>query len=366
MVTKAFLLRVLVKGLLLFALVCLFFGLLPAMPFGKISAYNGVFPGRPRFPFGETPREAYSFSLFNLNAMFASHEITRLKKADEFRVVILGDSSIWGTLLHPEETLAGQLNARKMHAPDGRVMHFYNLGYPTLSLFKDLIILERAKQYQPDLVIWPVTLEALPVDKQLSVPLVENNPEEALRVLQYTGLDLDGSVLHPQTFWQRTLIGQRKNLADLFRLQWYGVLWAATGIDQVYPTDYPRAQVDLEADSTFHGKQTLAETDLAFQTLDAGAKMLGDVPLLVINEPILISTGKNSEIRYNFYYPRAVYDSYRVWMEERAGNALYTYADAWDLIPVDDFTNSAIHLNADGVFRLSGWIAGELEKIVQK
>jgi hypothetical protein len=151
----------------------------------------------------------------------------------------------------------------------------------------------------------------------------------------------------------------------LFRLQWYGVLWAATGIDQVYPTDYPRAQVDLEADATFHGKQALAETDLAFQALDAGAEMLGDVPLLVVNEPILISTGKNSEIRYNFYYPRAVYDPYRAWMQQRAASALYVYADAWDLIPVDDFTNSAIHLNADGVSRLSGWIAGELETIVQ-
>jgi hypothetical protein len=140
-------------------------------------------------------------------------------------------------------------------------------------------------------------------------------------------------------------------------------LWAATGVDQLYPTDYPRAQVDLEADPTFHDRQALVDADLAFQVLDAGARMLGDIPLLVINEPILISSGKNSDVRYNFYYPRAAYDQYRDWMEEKAIGAPYSYADAWDLIPVDDFTNSAIHLNADGVSRLSGWMEDELSII---
>jgi hypothetical protein len=40
----------------------------------------------------------------------------------------------------------------------------------------------------------------------------------------------------------RTLIGQRRNLADLIRLQIYGVLWAATGIDQYYPETYDPPQ----------------------------------------------------------------------------------------------------------------------------
>jgi hypothetical protein len=234
------------------------------------------------------------------------------------------------------------------------------------------MFLERAQKYEPDLVIWLVTLEAFPVDKQLAVPLVENNPEEAARVairvaapvIASSGLEPEVSKLRPSTYWERTLIGQRKNLADVFRLQWYGVLWAATGIDQVYPTDYPRAQVDMDADPTFHGKQVLIERDLAFQALDAGAEVLGDIPLLVINEPILISSGKNSEIRYNFYYPRPAYDQYRAWMEERATGARYIYRDTWNLIPVEEFTNSAIHLNAAGVSRLSGWIAGELSTIL--
>jgi hypothetical protein len=53
---------------------------------GQVSAYNHLFPGRPRFPFGETPREAYNFSLFDLDAMFAAHEISA-PPAGEFRVL---------------------------------------------------------------------------------------------------------------------------------------------------------------------------------------------------------------------------------------------------------------------------------------
>ena len=45
------------------------------------------------------------------------------------------------------------------------------------------------------------------------------------------------------TFWDRTLIGARRPLADLLRLQLYGVLWAATGIDQDIPAKlHPAAE----------------------------------------------------------------------------------------------------------------------------
>ena len=42
---------------------------------GKFSLYNFIFPGRERFPFGET-RQAYNLSLFDLDAMFASHVLS--------------------------------------------------------------------------------------------------------------------------------------------------------------------------------------------------------------------------------------------------------------------------------------------------
>jgi hypothetical protein len=104
-------LNVILKGFLLFIIINLLFALLrPGI--GSLSAYNTIFPGRERLPFGENSAKAYNLSLFDLDAMFASHEISGdPKQADEFRVILIGDSSVWGTLLKPEETLAGQLNS---------------------------------------------------------------------------------------------------------------------------------------------------------------------------------------------------------------------------------------------------------------
>lgn len=372
-----FLLRVALKALLLFALINVV-SVGTVMPGGRIpgagqfSLYNHLFPGRPRFPFGEAPREAYNFSLYDLDAMFESHEVDPKKPAGEFRVVVLGDSSVWGTLLRPEETLTGQLNAYGLSAPDGRAVRFYNLGYPTLSLTKDLIIMDLAlRHHNPDLVIWLTTLEAFPRDKQLTVPLVENNAVRARAMIRRFELDLDPNAVTPPNFWKRTLVGQRKNLADLARLQVYGIPWAATGIDQYYPDEYPPAQVDLEADGTFHGQSELIREDLAFEVLRAARlaargldidfrKPVRDVPVLLVNEPILISSGANSDIRYNFYYPRRAYDTYRAWLAEAAAANGFTYLDAWDLVPPGEFTNSAIHVNRQGTGRLAEKVAEEV------
>jgi len=159
-----FLRNVLIKGLGLFIVFNLLWTLVDAPKLGTLSLYNHLFRGRERFPFGENPSESYNLSLYNLYAMFESMRLDAVEvPVDEFRVLVIGDSSTWGTLLRPEETLAGQLDALHLTASDGRRVRFYNLGYPTLSLTKDLMVLQEAMQYQPDLILWPLTLESFPV-----------------------------------------------------------------------------------------------------------------------------------------------------------------------------------------------------------
>jgi hypothetical protein len=361
-----FLRNVLLKGLVLF----LFFDLALAawnpVGLGKISLYNHLFPGRQRFPFGEDSAQSYNLSMFDLDAMFASLTIADGRKpADEFRVIVVGNSSVWGTLLRPEETLAGQLDAAGLHLC-GKTVRVYNLGYPTISLTKDLMVLDYAMRYQPDLVIWPVTLEAFPLDKQLTSPIVANNADrvDALIASYHLSFEPDDPALVRLDFWDRTLIGQRRALADLFRLQMYGVLWAATGIDQTYPSDYTPAQTDYEADSSFHDllPPNLDESRLAFGVLDAGMHAAGETPVLLVNEPILVSSGKNSDIRYDFYYPRWAYDQWRQMMAEKAIAQNWDYLDLWNLVPADQFTNSAIHLTPAGETLLTGQVRQAISK----
>ena len=68
---------------------------------------------------------------------------------------------------------------------------------------------------------------------------------------------------------------------------------------------------------------------------------------------MLISQGVNSGIRYNYYYPRWVYDQYRAWMQEESSQSGWNYVDAWNLVSPSEFTNSAIHMGPNGVAKLA-------------
>ncbi len=352
---KKFIRNVLIKGMMLFLILNFTVALIPANGIlGRLSLYNLLLPGRERLPFGENTEEAYNLSLYDLEAMFASHEINAGEKPeDEFRVILLGDSATWGTLLEPDDTLSGLINQDKLSTSDGKTVRAYNLAYPTMSLVKDLMILEKTLAYEPDLIIWPVTLESFPINIQIKTPLVANNPERVQPLIEELDLSLDSDsedFIH-KTFWDLTLIGHRRAIFDALQLQFYGVMWAATGIDQTYLKDITPAQRDFEGDDDgfqewFSG--TLPLDQLSMDIITAGVELAGDVPILVVNEPILISEGENSDVRYNYFYPRWAYDQYQQAMADNATDADWAYIDLWDVVPEAEFTNSAVHVTPEG------------------
>ena len=325
----------------------------------RVSLYNHLFPGRVRLPFGESPQIAYNFSIGSLDAAFASHKIHGAGKKDPqtLRVVTIGDSSSWGTLLRPDETLCGQLDGKILS--DGRIIACYNLAYPTLSLAKDYLLLNRAMDYEPDLILWPLTLESFPVDKQADNALVQANSDEYARL--FPDAPIDKEAMTPE----RSFTDLRREAADWLRLQLYGVMWAGTGIDQDYPEDYAAPQVDLEADNSYHGYEgALPESALAWDILEQGMDRAGDTPVLLINEPMLISSGENSEIRYNYYYPREAYDSWHEALLARADAAGWNLLDLWDVLDNKAFTNSAIHYNAESAGLLAERVTREIGSII--
>ena len=66
--------------------------------------------------------------------------------------------------------------------------------------------------------------------------------------------------------------------------------------------------------------------------LKRGLEMVGDVPLFIINEPMFISSGDNSDLRYNSFYPRWAYDQYREILGEKALSQNWIFMDMWDEI----------------------------------
>jgi hypothetical protein len=353
--TRGFLARVLLKATVLFIAANLIFAVIDPLPtIGRASVYGWLVPSRPRLPYGENAAQAYNLSLMSLDAMFATHDVVRPKAADEYRVLVLGDSATWGILQRPNETLVGVLNVAGLQTDDSKHMVFYNLGYPTMSLTKDVMLLDYAMRYQPDALIWALTAQSFPRQSQLDSPIVQNNREDIIRLIGGYNLDLklDDERLVWPTFWDRTIVGSRRPLADWLRLQLYGFAWATTGIDQYYPDEYVPRTEDFEEDiswGSFDQPESMGWNDLAFDVLLKGVQWMGDMPVILINEPMFISDGVNSDLRYNLFYPRWAYDQYREWLTAISAENGWMLLDRWDVVATTEFTDSPVHLTAEGV-----------------
>src|SRR5690606_26249511 len=137
----------------------------------------------------------------------------------------------------------------------------------------------------------------------------------------------------------------------------------ATGIDQFYPEDYtPRAN-DFAEDLSwldYSEPQSLTTDELAFDVIAAGVARAGDVPVLLVNEPTFIADGENSDLRYNFWYPRWAYDAYRDLYVAQTEAHGWRYLDLWDSIAPDEFTDSPVHLTPAGTRQLAEIIGAEV------
>jgi hypothetical protein len=303
--------------------------------------------------------------------MLASHVIARPKAVGEFRVVLIGDSGLWGWLLGNKDTLVGRINAGGYTTADGRRVVAYNLGYPIMSLTKDLMLLDAAMHYQPDMVVWLVTLESFPREKQLVHPLLQNNAGRVRALITAYDLVLDPNdprFVEPD-FLGRMIVGQRRAMADWLRLQFYSFSLAATGIDQAIPAEIPLRKSDFDEDVSWQSFKTptpLTDADLTFDVLAAGVERAGSVPMLIVNEPMFISAGANSQLRYNSLYPRWAYDAYHERLGAMAAQNGWHYLDVWDSIAPEEFTDTPVHLTPQGSDQLAQRVGAAILELTIK
>jgi hypothetical protein len=189
------------------------------------------------------------------------------------------------------------------------------------------------------MIVWLVTLRSFPTDAQSHALSDANRVEACAAVGRVCEAPQRGPL-------DRTLWGRRREIADRLRLQLFGATWAATGLDQHYPETYEPVQRDFEPDEKFRDR-TRADglPPLAFYAFDEAQS---GAPLLVVNEPIYISDGTNSDVRYDAFYPRWAYDAYRERLRDEMRARGIEYLDLWDAVPAGEFTNSAVHRSARG------------------
>jgi hypothetical protein len=165
-------------------------------------------------------------------------------------------------------------------------------------------------------------------------------------------------------------VGQRLRLKNIILTQALGILWAATSIDNheglLPPTELPDSDVGSQLD---YGEWLPEESDrlldsLMLDVLSTGFEVAGDVPVVLVNEPIFIAEGRNHDIRYNAFYPRWVYDGYRMFISKWAEKEKHPMLDYWDALPRDGFSDQNFHRSSLGEARFAALLALEIRKLV--
>ncbi|MCX6019906.1 MAG: hypothetical protein NTZ50_15645 [Chloroflexi bacterium] len=326
----------------------------PMPQIAQLTLYNHIFPGRIRPPFHFGFRNQKT-DITNLDMIFASHKIAQPKHEDEFRVVLIGDSQVYGLGLPAKDTLAAQLNTDALRSPDGRRIIFYSLGYPGQSLKKDLLLIEKSMQYEPDMILWFITLGSFPAHLGFAQSIVNNNSNALQRIAADHQLSTIGydQKLSKQNFFDRTILGRRIELSSWLQLQANGIVWWATGKDTNLDSGkLTTAPVKLQHQKYLRwSPPTIPESGLDFALLDAGMNIVDNSPsthVVLINEPIDIAEDGHAGMRYNNHYPRWAYDEYRVRMSRLATSHSWMYLDLWDSIP-KRFFQEGMHLSPQGI-----------------
>lgn len=367
-------LRVLLKAIFLFVLCNVVFALVD-VPLGKITLYNRLIPGRLRFPYEDRPSfysVGYSIPINeDFEAMFGTHVISRRKRSDEFRLILLGDSATWGFGLPADGTLAEQINDLQLQTCDGRRVHAYNLAYPFSYLTRDLLILDKSMEYEPDLALWLITLSTLE-PKVAETQFIAPHWQRYLRLAgryELASSHFSPPIREP-SFWKRTIVGQRKHLKNLVLTQVFGVLWAGTGIDNHTSLEpepgLPSSDVSDRLDYVERDPDEITDLfdSLLVDVLSATYQVAGDVPVVLVNEPIYVAGGRNHLVRYNEFYPRWVYDEYRQFLFEWSQAQDHKLLDYWNALPPEDFADAYFHRRLSGERHFAEILAVELEKLV--
>ena len=310
---------------------------------------------RQRFPISTHAPEDAALDMDNLDAMFASHIVSEPKAPNEYRVLVLGDSEVWGIGLIPEQTLPDQIDALGLKCGDKNI-RTYNLSFPVSSSTKDLMILDKAMSYQPDEIIWLITWNTLAPLRRTNHPLIEYNPAEYYKLARrYNFL--------PKNYKSPSLISQiadqNRTLFRILRYQFYSLINIATGLDQIQ-SPLEELPTKLNNDPTFENLKPpkLYSWFVSLDQVKDFYQIAGNIPVILVNEPTQVLTNvPYSNIYYNVYYPRWVYDQYRQYVSKAAAENHWNYLDFWNVFASSFYTNTPLHLNPQGETELAKMIA---------
>ena len=295
--------------------------------------------------------------------LLRQHELCwrRPARRGEVRVELFGNSSVFGFPLPVEQTFAHVLN--QSFAANGTPAHVFNLASLYTCQLRDAALMHDAVRYDPDLILYPVTLadfvhgipgpgEGLFLNENLdtvSALLADPPPGLAEPLEMYRDM---AEAAEPIAWWE---LRQLKQLGPFFRT---GAALYAVSIVRSLAAEPARRQLrtlgrQTQYDCELTKDQFGVEFDhwrswniLAY--LEELHRSRG-VEVLVVNWPVAHEPVGDC---YNVRYPNAGLAEFRDWVREETRARGLAHLDLQDLLPADEFIDS-LHVTAAGHARIA-------------
>jgi hypothetical protein len=343
-----------------------------------ISAARAAMPSFCLPPLFENGRRLHPLpvpDVFWLEPALRQHELCWWGRAHpaQPRAVLIGSSAVYGLPLPVDDTVSERLNAHLARV--GVPGHVFNLGWVGAYQLRDAVILDAALAYEPDLIIYAVTLadfnqldSSFPTLREFF--LSNHARVVALAASQPPGLE------EPLARLAASDTGAGYFALGVLRLRESGALVRdavrahadslARHLDPTYP---------LPSTSTA-GRQP--HYDCA-ETLRSAARLYGNwqswnilayleqvraahaLPILIVNWPI---AHEPVESCYNVRHSTASVEEFNRWLPAEAAARGLGYVDLHDLLPPELFVDS-LHVTAEGHHRIAEQLAPVVETMLR-
>lgn len=294
-----------------------------------------------------------------LDLLLRQHELCWRRPAspDELRVVLAGNSAPFGFPLPADETFVDLMN--RDFARDGVPAHIFNLGFVNTYQLKDALIVHEALAYQPDVILYPVTLaefmHVAPIIWPSLIQFFSCNNDAVAQLLA----DPPPGLAEPFEAYRFVTERKRPEERRFARLQEAGALLriatarAAEWLVGRLGEPLPRAEIRMGGRQTSYDCATTERTFgeqyhdwdqwniLAY--LEQIQKTRG-VPVIVVNWPVAHEPVGDC---YSVRYPAEAMAQYDAWLRAETSRRGLRYVDLHDLLPSDEFYDS-LHPNAAG------------------
>ena len=349
---------------------------------GAVGAGVAGFPVclPPLYLGGRRLHPAGEFEVAVISLLLAQHEVCWRDpdSRGEKRIFLVGNSNVWGHPLPVAESYSAIVQDRLDQT--GLAAHLFNLGFFGTYQLKDALILGRALDFAPDLIVYGASL----ADSRHVVPLLW--PPAIVRFFEVNArllVDPDAPTLagleQPARVYAAASAAEPWWLARWVLLRELGryVRAVLRGSTQELlmnrlvhassrATPVGKAPGPLLGSGASYSCTKVEErfaTDFAnwqdwsiLPSLESLQRHRG-IPVLVVNWPL---AHVPRETCYSSLFPAHAVEAFNEWLERETRRRGLAYLDLHDLLPPDAFTDP-LHLDAEGQTRLADALAAAIE-----